>query len=98
MSQPYQWTPDRVEELKQLATLLDRASLLNSGSHVVEKILLCVELANLLRNSDINTPRKSFLQFLSALAAEDRKLELRCAELVEANAQLAAELSNFKEV
>ncbi len=67
------WTPDRIEELRELSELLNEASALNRGSGVVDRIKNCEIFAEKLRNPDIETPRISFLQFLYTLASEDCK-------------------------
>ena len=62
------WTEDRVQDLKQLERLVDCAGGLNNGNGIVQRITLCENLARNIRESDLSKPRRSFMQFLHALA------------------------------
>lgn len=67
------WTPDRIDELREIAALVQEASMLNRGSGIVNRIMECERLAEKLRNSDLDTPRVSFIQFLYTLASKRNK-------------------------
>ncbi len=69
-SQPaFCWPQDRLDELETLRTLLNAVGAINNGSHCLERIQLCIDLADRLSENDFLTPRKSFLSFLSDQAA-----------------------------
>ena len=63
------WTQDRLDELETLRTLLNAVGAINKGSHCLERIQLCIDLADQLSENDFLTPRKSFLSFLGDQAA-----------------------------
>jgi len=57
--------PLRIEELRKLQVLLDLASRLNQSSGVVENIQRLEALANELKETDFETPRKNLYSWLS---------------------------------
>lgn len=63
------WPMDRRKEMALLMDLLITASNLNSGSDFIGRLEDVMSLANKLNKSDINTARKSFVQFLVSEAA-----------------------------
>lgn len=67
------WTDDREREIEALRQLLNDVALLNHGSDVCGRIERCEKAGRALLDGDINTGRKSFVQFLIELAVEDRQ-------------------------
>jgi len=69
------WSKSRVRELRELQILLREASGINQGNCCLERIRECIRLAKKLNVSSLSTPRKSFLQFLIAVAVGQEKPE-----------------------
>lgn len=65
------WTDDRCAELEQLRQLLRDVSAINNGSHCLERIARCIEIADALQQTDF-TGRRSFYGFVEDLAIADR--------------------------
>ena len=66
------WDDSRCEELAYFGLLLSEVASLNKGSHVIERMQRCIEIAERLDRADIRIPRASFNQFLRGLAVEER--------------------------
>lgn len=64
------WQLKERQSLVELYTLLVKASSLNNGSGVVEKMREIQEIANKLMHSDLRTKEPSFLQFLEKEATK----------------------------
>lgn len=63
-----EWTDDRRSELNELNELLRAAASINDGSHALEKIERCIQIARKLTKTDIAGCRDSFFSFLCAEA------------------------------
>jgi hypothetical protein len=66
------WTDARAEQLTTLVSLLREASSLNSASHVAQRILRIVDLAESLDRFDFSRENESFRQFLQRLCINAR--------------------------
>lgn len=66
------WTDDRCAELDALFRLLCEVQSINRGSNAVGRILECEQLAKQLYETNLESGRMSFHQFLKELALEDR--------------------------
>jgi hypothetical protein len=66
------WTNERAEELRELEHLLHEIQAINRGSHVIERLQRCIELADKLDKTDIGRRHQSFVAFLRDLCIEDR--------------------------
>lgn len=75
---PADWTKDRREELSELRTLLFEVQSINSGSHCLERIKKCMEIAERLTRSDLDKPRESFLNFLISHIRPNVRLSEPC--------------------
>lgn len=62
------WSKDRKAELKKLQQLLQDAQCLNSATGTLDRLARINKLANDLLESDLDTGRPSFGQFLVAEA------------------------------
>jgi hypothetical protein len=60
-----QWNKDRVDELEKLIVLVNELSKVNWGTGALERIKLCIDLAEELRKTDFKGGRVSFVDFLS---------------------------------
>ena len=69
------WDGSRIVELNKLRELLIEVTTINRGSHAIERIQKCEELAEDLWNSDLDSARPSFHQFLTDLAIKDRSAQ-----------------------
>ena len=67
MSKPI-WTPDRLDELAALGTLLREVSSINHGNNCLERIARCIALAAKLTHTDFVDGKVSFHEFLRASA------------------------------
>lgn len=59
------WTESRCAELLALERLLSDVSMINSGSHVLQRIARCIETAEALRSTDYGSGRSNFMLFLN---------------------------------
>ena len=59
------WTESRCDELLALERLLSDVSMINSGSHVLQRIARCIETAEALRSTDYGSGRSNFMLFLN---------------------------------
>lgn len=66
------WTKDRAEELRLLQQLLNDVQTINRGSHVLERLARCIDLAEKLDRHDLENGRPSFMSFLSDLYLDER--------------------------
>ena len=66
------WDKERCNELEAFEKLLNEVGSINSGSHCLERIARCIDLAATLNQTDFDSGRMSFKQFLRALAIDDR--------------------------
>lgn len=66
------WDESRCEEYELLETLLSEVSSLNRGSHVIERMQKCIDIAERLSRTDLNSGRDSFVRFLLKEALKDR--------------------------
>lgn len=62
------WDEGRHDDLKALQRLIREVGSINTGSHCLERIARCIELAETLDRSDYRTGRMTFLNFLTELA------------------------------
>jgi hypothetical protein len=58
----------RIEELRKLQALIDLASRLNQSSGIVKNIQRLEELANELKGTDYENPRKNLTAWLTEVA------------------------------
>ena len=65
MSVDETWTESRCAELLALERLLSDVSMINSGSHVLQRIARCIEAAEALRSTDYGSGRSNFMLFLN---------------------------------
>lgn len=79
---PTYWTDDRVAEFQMLQRLLNEVTLINRGSHVIERIQVCESIAAQLSGSDWFSRRKSFMSFLSDVIISDRFPERETPEQI----------------
>jgi hypothetical protein len=72
------WTDDRIAELENFERLLREVESINSGSHCLERIGRCIELAHRLTGvaRPVLDPRPTFREFLRDLAIADRTASL----------------------
>ena len=66
------WTDKRVNELSVLRDLVRTAVAINRGSHALDKIGICIALAEKLDETNYVDFHESFLTFLNKLAVKDR--------------------------
>lgn len=66
------WDELRCEEYGLLETLLSEVSALNRGSHAIERMQKCIEIAERLNRTNLDSGRMSFCAFLRDLARKDR--------------------------
>ena len=66
------WDDSRCEELTDFGVLRSEVAALNKGSHVIERMRRCIEIAERLNRTYILIPRESFNQFLKRLAIKER--------------------------
>ena len=66
------WTIKRCQQLGQLERLLNEVAILNNGSHVIQRMQLCIKIAESLNAADMNKATPSFVQFLTKICIADR--------------------------
>ena len=66
------WTDDRANELEMLRQLLIEVQSINRGSHVLERLRKCIDLAETLDRVDLAKRHDSFYGFLRDLCIDDR--------------------------
>ena len=66
------WDSSRCDEMDKLEALLHEVVAINSGNRCLERIALCISLAESLQRTDRERTRRSFVQFLNDLALKDR--------------------------
>ena len=74
------WDDSRCDELESFGLLLYEVSMINNGSHCLERIARCIELARGLQRSDLGIEHPSFRGFLNSLALADRNTACERAE------------------
>lgn len=70
------WTDERCKQLDQFERLIREVRSINSGSHCLERIARCIELADALDRWELELEyvgRSSFRTFLNTLAIADRE-------------------------
>lgn len=67
MTEP--WPKDRIDDLIALRVLIREVGTINNGSHCLQRIARCIELAEALDKTDYLTGRESFITFLEKQAA-----------------------------
>jgi len=58
------WSQDRIDEIAQLQSLLNKVTTINHGSGAIERLQQCISIAERLRETDLRDARPSFTQFL----------------------------------
>lgn len=66
------WDNSRCDELRALELLVREVKSINSGSHCLERIARCIELATQIDATDYTTGRDGFVRWLHAQAIADR--------------------------
>jgi hypothetical protein len=58
------WPEDRLKDIETLQLLLREVRTIDNGSHVIERLQRCIALADKLADTDYQSGRASFTQFL----------------------------------
>ena len=66
------WPEDRLDELDLLQLLVNEVQSINRGSHVIERLTRCIELAEKLDRTDYGKGRHSLMAFIRDVSRGDR--------------------------
>lgn len=66
------WDESRCKEYEMLETLLSEVSSLNRGNHVIERMQKCIDIAERLNSTNLDSGRMCFRGFLHRQIIKDR--------------------------
>ena len=67
------WTPERIEQLRQLQKLLNVGISLDSSNNIISNITSVIEICESLSEFDLFSGKDSFPMFLTELVIQERE-------------------------